>query len=42
LVNWFCRDVDGRFLWSGINENSHVLKWVFDRFNSTATNDAAN
>jgi phosphoenolpyruvate carboxykinase (GTP) len=31
FVNWFRKGADGKFLWPGYGDNSHVLAWVFGR-----------
>jgi phosphoenolpyruvate carboxykinase (GTP) len=33
LVNWFRKDLEGKFIWDGFGSNAIILKWIFENNN---------
>lgn len=36
IVNWFRKNSEGQFLWSGFGDNARILQWMFGRLNETS------
>ena len=39
-VNWFRKDVNGKWLWPGYGDNIRVLEWIFNRCDETVGADS--